>query len=109
MRGRFESHWWGVAAGFPRVQLWAWSPTCRRWSAATPVRLHGHEHVLGDATVAGSLPWAVLQSDYQSPGLDYIVFKIPAGPFVIDVNQTQFFIDQVCSTAPASRDTKARR
>ncbi len=50
----------------------------------------------GDSTVAGSLPWAVLQTDYQSPGLDYIVFNIAGpGPFVIDVNATQYLTEQV--------------
>ena len=50
----------------------------------------------GDATVPGSLPWAVIQSDYTTPGLDYIVFDLQGpGPFVIDVNATQFLNEQV--------------
>ena len=50
----------------------------------------------GDSTAPGSLPWAALQADYTTPGLDYIVFKIPgAGPFTIDVNAPLFFNDQV--------------
>jgi hypothetical protein len=50
----------------------------------------------GDPGVAGSLPWAVSQANYKSPGLDYINFNIPGkGPFIIDINQTLYLNEQV--------------
>lgn len=49
----------------------------------------------GSATVRGSLPWAVEQANYQSPGLDNIEFNIPGnGPHVINVTDTMYLNQQ---------------
>lgn len=49
----------------------------------------------GSTTVEGSLPWAVQQANYFSPGLDYIHFAIPGpGPHVIHVTDTLYLNEQ---------------
>ncbi|MDR3622068.1 MAG: NosD domain-containing protein [Paludisphaera borealis] len=50
----------------------------------------------GDASTQGSLPWAIQQSNYSSPGLDIVKFNLQgAAPFIIDVNSTLYLNDQV--------------
>jgi hypothetical protein len=49
-----------------------------------------------DSNTAGSLPWAVMQANYASPGLDYINFNLPgSGTNVINITQTLYLNDQV--------------
>ncbi len=49
----------------------------------------------GSVADRGSLPWAVQQANYQSPGLDFIKFAIPgAGPHVIHVTDTLYLNQQ---------------
>lgn len=47
-----------------------------------------------DFRTVGSLPFAVFQANYTTPGLDRINFNLPgAGPHVITVNQTLYIND----------------
>jgi hypothetical protein len=49
----------------------------------------------GNVNTAGSLPWAVFQTNYVTHGLNYILFNIPGtGEHVITVNQTLWVNDQ---------------
>ena len=49
-----------------------------------------------DVNTAGSLPWAVFQSNYATHGLDFINFNIPGpGIHVINVSQTLYVNDQL--------------
>jgi hypothetical protein len=49
-----------------------------------------------DSSVSGSLPWAVMQANYATHGLDYITFNIPGpAPYVINITQTLYLNDQV--------------
>jgi hypothetical protein len=50
----------------------------------------------GSAAMVGSLPWAVQQANYATPGFDKIVFNLPgAGPFTITLTATLYINDQV--------------
>ncbi len=49
-----------------------------------------------DRNMRGSLPWAVQQSNYTTPGLDFITFNIPgAGVHPIILNDTLYLNDRV--------------
>jgi parallel beta-helix repeat protein len=46
----------------------------------------------GDANLPGSLPWALMQANYNGNGLDRIHFNIPGpGPFTITLEDTSSF------------------
>jgi hypothetical protein len=50
----------------------------------------------GNQGVVGSLPWAVFQANYFSPGFDEIKFNIPgAGPHIINLSSTLYINSQM--------------
>ena len=49
-----------------------------------------------NANTVGSLPWAVQESNYTTPGLDKIKFNIPgAGPHTITIGSSLYLNDQI--------------
>jgi len=95
---RLESKpWW--ARGFrPAAQI-----DRRRFRPAL-VPLEGRQllstftvtNTSGDATTRGSLPWAIHQANYSSPGFDVINFNLRGpGPHIIQVKDTLFLNEQI--------------
>lgn len=71
------------------------SPTSREVQAAGPT-IYVVTNTSGDVNVAGSLPWAVHQANYTTPGFDRIHFNISgSGQKVINITSTLYVIDQV--------------
>lgn len=95
MRGRI-GRLLGRGDGASRRRGRGFAPELMEMEARRLLSVYTVTNTSGDASTAGSLPWAAIQADYTTPGLDYIVFNIPGnGPFVIDVGASLFFNDRV--------------
>lgn len=63
---------------------------------ARSVTVYTVTNTSGDVNVKNSLPWALHQANFVTPGFDRITFDIPGdGPHIINITSTLFVIDQV--------------
>lgn len=70
-------------------------------AAATGPTLYMVTNVSGDPAVSGSLPWALMQANYVTPGFDYIRFDLPVWPIQeIVITQPLWVNDSVDISVP---------
>lgn len=70
----------------------AFAPRIDRLEERQLLATYNVTNTSADRNTPGSLPWAVHQANYTTPGLDYINFRIPGGG-LITINETLYIND----------------